>query len=246
MASGTACAFIFLRGYSILPGLWAGSVMAYYLAAWQGALAFYCATFCAAQTALLLFLYRRFISPGLLFVRIAPFLYFILYSALITAGFSLALAWVCYSALAQVDSLGWLWVNWWLANWNGTLIVALALTTLDAYFPQWEAIKQLNRWALGGLFGLLFLVTVILLSNPYPLVSISSFLLLFVCLFLISRVFGWCGWIAGSFLLAFLFSLGAYINAPLFNEMTIPTLIALQCMLGINVLLNGVSILCKH
>src|SRR2546421_12693846 len=30
--TGTACAFIFLQGYRILPGLWLGNFIAYYLA----------------------------------------------------------------------------------------------------------------------------------------------------------------------------------------------------------------------
>ncbi len=173
-ASGTACAFIFMRGLSILPGIWLGSFIAYSLV--KGP-AFYAATIFTLQAAFLLMLTHRFIGPSLIFNRVKPLLKFILCSSIITAISSFLL------------SSSHFFLNW-LANLNGVLIIGFGLITLDTYFPEVDVLKQKNRLILSLVFGLLLAST---LAN--------QLLLTLAFMLLIAIIYNWCGIITGLFLI---------------------------------------------
>lgn len=239
-ASGTACAFIFLRGYSVLPGIWLGSFTAYYFAAGNPEIAFGCATLFALQAALLLFMCYRYVSPTLVFYQTGTWLKFILCSILVTALTSLALAWICYPALPNITTPPLLlWLNWWLADFNGMLVFSCALTTLDAYFPQISVLKQINRIRLGLLYGVwLVLMTAILFSQTFLSCLMLAFFTLPV-IFMISRAYGWSGTACAIFLSGLLLSLGAYLEAPLFaHAYASPALLTVQILLGIEIVLG--------
>src|SRR6187399_3086284 len=73
-AAGTAAAFIFMRGYSILPGIWLGTLLACVFSGWTFLSSGLLASAYTLQTGLLFFLCLRFISPGLIFLKTKLFL----------------------------------------------------------------------------------------------------------------------------------------------------------------------------
>src|SRR5690349_20185221 len=74
LASGTACAFIFLRGVTVLPGIWLGSLIAYFFAHAGLLSALACATIDALQAYFILWFCYRFVGPTLLFFNIKKFI----------------------------------------------------------------------------------------------------------------------------------------------------------------------------
>lgn len=240
MASGTACAFIFLRGYSVLGGIGLGSFTAYYLASGQALLSFSCAILQALQAGVLLFICQRYLSPTLLFSPINTFIRFIFYSGALTAFITLALLILCYPALPSVTSPLSLWATWWLANWNGLFIFCLALITLDAYFPLTSHLNNLNKMKLGLAFGSLALFTLVLLLNTDLRIHLGLCVLIFTYVFLIARNYQWCGLFAAVFLSGFILSLGAYVQAPFFMQSTVMPLLCLQFTLLLSLIVNAV------
>lgn len=120
-AAGTAAAFIFMRGYTILPGIWLGSFLACLLSGWTLSASNLLASGYALQTALFFFLCLRLVSPGLIFLTGKIFLRFALLCAFLALLFSQLLL-------------------SWQADLAGLLIVTLAITHWDMYFPE------INEW----------------------------------------------------------------------------------------------------
>jgi integral membrane sensor domain MASE1 len=199
LASGTACAFIFLRGVTVLPGICLGSFVAYYSAHSGMLLAVECSVLFTLQVYLILWFSYRFIVPSLLFYRIKHFIKFILFSSAITAVVSILLMLCCYSTfIAPV------WITNWLANLNGILIVSIGLITWDAYFPEIHLLKQKNNY-LYLLYGILFIsiVSFILSAN-------ILFALLTLPIVLIAALYyKWCGVMAAVFLIGLTLTLAA-------------------------------------
>jgi len=139
-ASGTACAFIFMRGYSILPGIWLGTFIAYALVIGHG---LYAATLFSLQALLLLFLTRRFIAPLPTF-NIGKFIFC---SSIITA--------LCSFLLASSHFL-----LSYFANLNGVLIIGIGLIAFDTYFPEIDALKKQYQILLALFFGTLLTLVV--------------------------------------------------------------------------------------
>lgn len=240
-ASGTACAFIFLRGSGVLPGIWLGSFIAYLLAKTGIIIAFGCATIFALQADSIRRLTYRFSGPTLIFYHLKPFLKFIICIGIITAIASLLLEFFSYSCLNKVLAPFDLWLQWWLANFNGTLIFACALITWDAYFPYVYALKKLIYSKASVLFSLLAILTILLLLNTNPLVVVGISLAILILTILISVFYGWCGVITAIFLSGIILSLGAILRAPYFETIDylsaeiifIQIFLALQSILGI-------------
>lgn len=120
-AAGTAAAFIFMRGYTILPGIWFGTLLAVLLSGWSFIDGILLASVYTIQTGLLFFLCLRFISPSLLFLDKKLFLRYTLLCVLLSLLFSPILL-------------------SWQADLAGLLIVPLAVTNWDMYFPE------INQW----------------------------------------------------------------------------------------------------
>lgn len=240
MASGTVCAFIFLRGYSVLGGIWLGSLAAYYFASGHLMLSLSCAALQTLQAGGLFFIYQRYLGPAFLFSHTRYFIYFIILSGTMTAFISLSLFNLCYAALPSVVSPLRLWCTWWLANWNGLFIFFMALITLDAYFPLISDLKKQNKVKLSLAYGCLALLAFLLLLNTDFAVHIGLCVLIFTCVFLIAKVYKWCGLFAAEFLLGFILSLGAYVKAPFFMQNTFTPLLCLQFTLLLTLIVNTV------
>jgi len=129
--TGTACAYTFMRGYTVLPGIWLASILACYTASSGIVVASLCASLLVLQAFLLVFVTRCYIGPTLLFYRLKTLAAFIITSGIITATITMALLFICFSS--QNFQLG---CQSWLANLNGVLIFGSALIIWDTYFPS--------------------------------------------------------------------------------------------------------------
>lgn len=188
-APGTACALTFLRGYRVLPGIGLGCFFTYYLASQKLALSCICATVFVTQTLLLTWITRRYINPSLVFYKANKLLAFILCSGILTAIASFTLIWIC----AQPYGL---WPQWWLANFNGVLIVSIVWVTTDTFFTYggksfgshggW---RKTSQWA----FAIAFLFNAVIYFNMtrVTLMSLLTIVILqlVLCLGTVSSLF---------------------------------------------------------
>lgn len=204
-ASGTACAYVFMRGYTILPGIWIGSFFAYYFNHFGFVSATNCALIFTGQCALLFWLSLKWVSPTLVFYEKKLLIKFLILSCCITAISSFLLE-IAYLSIIQHVSF-YLWLHWWLANLNGTLIVGIALITLDAFFPDIEKLKTLRFTpVLSFSAGFLIVVCSILLINNDYMLGILKLVMLWL-LFRIYSYYGKCGVIINLVFLGVLLSL---------------------------------------
>ena len=205
LASGTACGFVFLRGLNVLPGIWLGSFIAYYFAHAGVGIASACASIYALQAGLLLWLSYRFISPTLLFSRAFIFIKFVIACGFLTALTSLLLVYVCYAAFSFP-----LWLLWWLANFNGIIVLAFTLIAWDAYFPEFTRLTHKSASFLYAI-AIIFLFIILFKQN---LTAVMSFALLTLPLTMIVSVyFGWCGVMAAVFFFGLLLTLGTQFSS---------------------------------
>jgi integral membrane sensor domain MASE1 len=233
-ATGTSCAFLFLRGYSILPGIWLGTFLAYYLAKAAFWLAFGCAIVLSLQAVFLRwFNYRYLLSPTLIFYRLQMYVKFVLFTATLTALVSVVLIFM-YSLLMPHREISFqLWLQYWLGNLNAILIFSCALITWDNYFPRSYPIRQLKKTLLP-LYALVVLIT-LALSISHTLMA--TILLALPNLFIIGFIganYGWGGAITASFISGILLGFAAFMGAAVFNtpfiSLTFPLLQLLLCM----------------
>lgn len=223
-ASGTACAFVFMRGYSVISGIWLGSFLAYLSIRSNFGNALACSTILSLQAYALLWLSYRYIFPTLLFDNANTFLKFVCCSAMVTAITSFSLAYLWYSTKFYLA--GFLW---WLSNFNGVLVVACALIAWDAYFSEFYVVLQKCKYYL--FHGLLFITAIILLLNRLPISTV--FLTLTILSFIIiCSSFGWCSAVFAIMLLALVLSFGARLDAPIYStDFSSITVIYLQIVL---------------
>lgn len=195
-ATGTACAFIFLRGYYILPGIWFGCYFAEHN--------IQCATVYAVQAFLILFYSYRLISPTLIFYRYRVLIHFILLSAFL-AGIS---AWILHPG----D-----WIYYGLSNLNGILIISLGLVAWDAYFPQIYLLKKHNKPIVVLYYSLLIFFSIALLFSREPWEQVLLSMTTLPILLGVGNRLGWCGVLSVLFLFGLILNLGAFLGAPLFT-----------------------------
>lgn len=234
LASGTACAFIFLRGVSILPGIWLGSVLAYLLAQAHLTVALGCATIFMLQAFVLLRICYRYIYPTLLFYRAFDFIKFIITCAAITAIASFLLEMFCYSTLQNTAQPEILFLEWWLANFNGIMVFSSAIIAWDAYFPQAHLLRnQMRRSFFYAVYGLFITVLGALLFSHNIFLMICSALATLPLIIIIARWFTWCGVISAIclFALSVNFATGLF-----FNNNTPAFLIFIQLLLILEVI----------
>lgn len=240
-ASGTAGGFLFMRGFSILPGLFFGSFFAY-LSVSSMFNAMFNAAIHAMQAFLLLWLSYRYINPTLIFYRIQPFFKFMICCSLLTAMTSCMFALFYYPDFHDSILFFQLWLKWWLGNLNGILIFSFSIITLDFYFSQSHDLRKLNKSLFLFYFGLLcFMGFALVLSETWVTLLLFSLLTLMILLS-ISWRFGWCGIVTGVFILGLLLNFAACLPTPLFsNPYSFQALIVVQCMLLVGVQM-GLSI----
>lgn len=204
-ATGTACGFIMMRSPTILPGIFLGTLLAYALAHFTIYTAFIHAMAFSLQAFLFYKICHHYSILTLIFYDKKTFFKFLLISIFITGCFSLI-------------------TGGFLANLNGILIVACALMTWDAYFPQIYLLKPLNRWKLITTYGLLLLFILGLVLHIFPALCA---VLIWIITYSIKKYYGLCGAIAAAFLCSLCVSLGV----------TIPHLVLLQLFLCAEIML---------
>lgn len=198
-ASGSACAFIFMRGARVLPGIFLGSYCAYYLATHHFFFALKLASLDAMQAFGLLFLNYRCKNPTLIFANKKSFAIFCFIAFLLTCCISLIHAPINFLA-------------YWLCNLNGILILGTAIISWDFYFPD---IGDIKKSFLP--FSLLTCLCLLLILNSSPLSNLSSALLIFLLSITISLKFKWCGTIGSASLIGLLLNIAALLQTPLFT-----------------------------
>ncbi len=206
-AAGTAVAFTFFYGERVLFGIWLGSFFAYHSAHFPSWAAMQSATVCTLEISVLYHVSQRFVSPTLFFDQANKLLKFILLSLLVTFVSSLWLETIVFSLMPSIRSPLWVVLNAWLANLNGIFIFASAAMMLDYYFLQTTKFKALFQKKWLCVYGLLSLLTIILLLSH----SHWKILLLAIAIFLIissiNIFFGWHNGVMATFLVGLLLSL---------------------------------------
>lgn len=214
-AAGTACGLVFMRGFRILPGIWLGSFLAYFLLKSGLTLAAGAATLYTLQAFFLVWFSWRYITETLVFYQRKTFFRFTLLTLVVTAIISAGLIWL--RELIFHTPFWLLWPHEWLANFIGVLVFSLALITLDTYFPQIGELRRRKKTPLGLCYSLLFVTTILLLVNhSLPLLAGLS-LFMMVIFFVAAKYYDWCGFIAALFLVGFCLGLGALFGAPLYH-----------------------------
>jgi integral membrane sensor domain MASE1 len=236
-ATGTSCAYLFLRGYSIIPGIWLGTFSAYYLAKAGFLVSIGCATVLSLQAVLLVWFCHRYLSPTLIFYRLRMFVTFIIYTAILTCIVSFMLICICYLSLSHADAPFQLWLQWWLANFNAILIFSCMLITFDAYFLDFYGVKPLKRTYI--LFALLLIIIIMLIFNHTLVSTICLALLIMLLTIYISIQFGWCGGITAAFLSGMLLCFAGFSGADVFSSSSVSvTLLLLQLFLCANTIIG--------
>lgn len=243
-ATGTSCAYLFLRGYSVMPGIWLGTFSAYYLAKAGFLLSIGCATVLSLQAVLLLWLSHRYISPTLIFYRLRMFATFIIYTAILTCIISFILICMCYPSLSHADAPFQLWLQWWLANFNAILIFSCALVTFDAYFLDFYGVKPLRSTYI--LFALLLLIIITFNFSHIPVLTICLALLIMLLTIYISVRFGWCGAITVAFVSGMLLCFAGLLGIGVFSYSSVSvTLLLLQLFFCVNTII-GLSVAIRY
>lgn len=216
-ATGTAVALLFSKGYSILPGLFLGTVLAFYFSNSSIPIALACGLIFCLQAVGLLYLSYRFIGPSLVFYKLCDFLKFIFVSiviSLVTCALLLALT---YTSLKQHPDFFLLSWQWTVANLNGIFAFSCAIFAWDTYFPQINRLKNLSRWPLAFLYGFIVIFSIVLLfSKQNNAIWMSSSILL-ILMMVASFYYKWPGAVASVALLGFILSVGARSQAPVFT-----------------------------
>lgn len=233
LASGTACAFIFMRGLTIVPGLFLGTFLSCFSLELPIQLGALCSAIYTAQTLGIMWVTQQLISPSLLFYRACPYIAFLVFTGVFSAISAFLLASISYSF---TDAF----LRWWLANWSSILVFGIGLVTWDAYFPELDALRQANRVLIGFLYGLLTISAIAILCYTG---QVQLFLLLATaCLMmLISARYGWAGAMAANCLVCIIFSLASFFHIiVMFDESTVP----FQTWLLFNVIVDTLIAIC--
>lgn len=215
--TGTASAYLFMRGYRPLPGIFAGSVLAYLSADAGIGLGIVSALILTAQPLSLIYLCRRYISPAPLYYRSPPALAYILLAATLTAAASASLILAAYPYLNNSLPAFQIWLQWWLANLAGILTLGSGLIIWDAYFPSAHKLKALNKSRLYACYGALTLAAVLLVSSQTSTLIICSGMLVLCLLLMINVIYGKCGGVTAVCVTGFILAMAAYLGSPLFD-----------------------------
>lgn len=245
--SGTACAFIFMRGVSVLPGIFLGEFSAYYLLTHHLSLASLAAIITCGQAFLLLHVSYRFISPTLIFYKLSTFLKFVSGAFLLTTVSALNLALYYFSQFTHGLDFFYFWLSGTLGNFNGIITLAVAIIAWDFYFAQLDDLKTTSRFLLISCYSLfLLLILSLFLFTQIKLVLIFS-ALIFSLFMIISIQFKWCGTALALLLFALCLNFAVFFNAAVFSSdysfsflLISQSLLALSGILGLSTSLKNV------
>lgn len=204
-AMGTACAFVFLRGYSVLPGIILGSFIAYFIAKIGFSLAVVASSVMAIQVSIILWCCHKFISPSLIIYKLKNFFKFLILVFVTTFLASVFLMLVVNFSFPSKENII-LWLSNWLSNVLAILIFSTGIVTWDTYFPRSYSLKTLLSTKLILFYSLLIMtnVTLFFCSTILSLIGIAFVNLLLVLT--ISSNYGWRGTISATFLSAIIYN----------------------------------------
>ncbi len=233
LATGSSCAYLFLRGTSVLPGIWLGSLFGFYFEKIGLKLSLECASILTVQALLLLQFSYRHLSPTLIFTHQPMFVKYIVFTGLLTAMISFIFVGICYPVVPHNASFFQYWVKWWFANLNAIIIFSCAMVTWDAYASSVQTIKQ---WTTIYLIFAALLVLNVALAFSHTLLSTTclAFSILLMTVFISVRL-GWCGAIAAAFLSGIVLSFAGFLDAAVFSTYsTAMSLFLIQLFLFLN------------
>ncbi len=228
-ASGAVSAYIFMRGYSILPGILLGGVAAYFFTTHYILYAGISAVIDAMQAFLLLCVCYRYIYPAMVFASLKKLIHFILYCLLLTAITSAMHVLVFQELLHKVISVED-WLQWWLGNLDGILIFGCAIAAWDSYFPQIDDFKKNNKWELIFYYGFLLIIIITILMSK---ASLLHSLITIPTVILIGLRLGYCGVVAALLLAALVLNFFAYLNFLLLDVTFWQMLLLLEFIVGL-------------
>jgi len=241
-ATGTACAYLFLRGASVLPGIWLGNFLAYYLGNAGLWIAVSLSTVLSLQALILRWFCYRYLGPTLIFYQLKPFFKFILFTAGLTALTSEALVFLYSLAVIDHHMLHITYLHYWFSNYNAIIIFSVAYITWDAYFSREPTNHDSNILLKNTLYFMLILITIAFTQYPTP--SRSYFLALsslFITI-IISTKFNWCEAVTAGFLSGILLSFATFLGMPTLNTsvasstvLFIQTLLCTQMIIGLSI-----------
>lgn len=241
-ATSTAIALMFSKGYSILPGLFLGTVLAFYFSNSGILVALACGSIFCLQAFALLYLSYRFVGPSLIFYKFSDLFKFILISFIISLIACMLLLVLTFTSLKQQVAfflLNWQWV---FANLNGIFAFSLTIATWDTYFPQINRLKNIKKWPIIFLYGLILIFSIVLLLSETTVSIWISSLILLILMMVISFYYKWPGAVVCASFLGVTLSLGAKSQAPVFTVtpywvtfIFIPTFIWVCCVIGLGI-----------
>lgn len=244
-ATGTALGYLFLRGFSILPGLFIGNFMAYYLAKAGFIPAMAYASVISIQALLILWINHRNGNPSLIFNDRIKYLRFIGEAMVITAGLSLVFQYINFFAIPQYQISWFSWMQIWLAHLSAVLIFACAFITWDACCIGKSVLSCGQKIILGGLFLLLCSMTLASsLSTQMSQIVILGVLSLMVTMGIAIK-FSWPETITAVSLIAICLYIADLLQEPAFTSTAYSVkIVFLQAILCFETVL-GLSISCS-
>ena len=237
LATGSSCAYLFLRGTSVLPGIWLGSLLGFYFEKIGLKLSLECASVLTLQPLLLLQFSYRYLGPTLIFTNQRALGKYILFTALLTVMISLIMVEICYPVVLHNESFFQYWVKWWLANLNGIIIFSSAMITWDAYASSVQTIK---KWkTIYMIFAVLLVLNIVLVfSHTFISTTCLAFTIILMTIYISVR-FGWCGAIAAVFLSGIVLSFAGFLDAAVFTTYTAAmSLLLVQLFLCLNAMIG--------
>lgn len=234
IASGAACAFVFLRGISIIPGIWFGSFFAFISALPIENACTTAAIFTLQPLVLLVLNYRFLKSPRPDFYHVHTLFGFMLTTA-ITASITSAL--LIISLSNQTQYLSQVFTHWFLANFNGTFIFTYAIITWDEYFSEPLPLSSIKKIMLGLIYSILTTQIILMCLTDSTLITSGLSVTIFLNIIFISRYLGWCGAVGSVALLATSICFFAYVSSPFFSADSDP-----YNILMLDILITGSAI----
>lgn len=236
LATGSSCAYLFLRGTGVLPGIWLGSLFGFYFENTGVTLSLECASVLTLQALVLLQFSYRYLKPTLIWTSQRTFINY-LFTAMLTATISLIVVEICYPIVSHHESFFHYWVKWWLANFNGIVILSSAMLTWDAYASSVQSIKKEKVTCL--VFSALLMMNIMLACSHTFLTTTGLFFTIILMTLFISVRYGWCGAMAAAFVSGMALSFAGFLDAPLFSTYTpAVSLFLVQLFLCLNTIIG--------
>lgn len=170
ISSGTACAFLLLRGYAILPGIWLGTFFAFYPNT-TFISALIAASIFTLQPCLILILTYRLMKCPMPNISSGRSVCAFMLICVLTSAISSVLLISIFHTNHPVSSF----LQWWLANFSGTIVYTIAIITWDTYFSD-EVYPQSK-----SIYFILVIMTILMCCSTSPvMIMLYAFSIIFL------------------------------------------------------------------